>query len=100
LRQKQALCSFRLDDLIDFMEIGIYTFADLGTHPQTGEAVTPQQRMRNLLEEAELADQVGLDVFAVGEHHRPIMPFRRRPLCLQPLQNAPNEISFPVPLRC
>ena len=53
------------------MEIGIYTFADIDTHPQTGEAVTPQQRMRNLLEEAELADQVGLDVFAVGEHHRP-----------------------------
>ncbi len=47
------------------MELGIATFADLHS------AVTPQQRMRDLLEEAELADQVGLDVFAVGEHHRP-----------------------------
>ena len=53
------------------MEIGIYTFADLGTHPVTKETLTPQQRMKNLLEEIELADQVGLDVFAVGEHHRP-----------------------------
>src|SRR5947209_11535133 len=46
-------------------EIGLATFADL----QPG--VTPQQRMKQLIQEAELADQLGLDVFAVGEHHRP-----------------------------
>src|SRR5215203_3791282 len=53
------------------MEIGIYTFADIGTNASTGQRITPHQRLRNLMEEAELADQVGLDVFAVGEHHRP-----------------------------
>src|SRR6195952_2509235 len=53
------------------MEIGIYTFADIATHPITKETITPHQRMRNLMEEIELADQVGLDIFAVGEHHRP-----------------------------
>jgi probable LLM family oxidoreductase len=47
------------------MELGLATFADLG------QDVTPEQRMRQLLAEAELADQVGLDLFAVGEHHRP-----------------------------
>ena len=47
------------------MELGLATFADLAS------GVTPEQRMRDLLEEAELADQLGLDVFAVGEHHRP-----------------------------
>lgn len=52
------------------MEIGIYTFADIGTNPATGQTITPHQRLRNLMEEAERADQVGLDVFAVGEHHR------------------------------
>jgi probable LLM family oxidoreductase len=52
------------------MEIGIYTFADVGTHPVTGETVGPQERLKNLMEEAALADQVGLDVFAIGEHHR------------------------------
>jgi probable LLM family oxidoreductase len=46
------------------MELGLATFADLAT------GVSPQQRMHELLEEAELADQLGLDVFAVGEHHR------------------------------
>jgi probable LLM family oxidoreductase len=53
------------------MEIGVYTFAEL--HPESGAdwSMTAAQRMRNLVEEAELADQVGLDVFGVGEHHRP-----------------------------
>ncbi len=53
------------------MEIGLYTFADMGTHPATKETLSAAQRMRNLIEEIELADQVGLDVFALGEHHRP-----------------------------
>lgn len=54
-----------------FMELGIYTFAETTPLPHTGEVITPQQRLRNLMEEIELADQVGLDVFGVGEHHRP-----------------------------
>jgi probable LLM family oxidoreductase len=45
------------------VELGLITFADVGS-------VTPQQRLRNLLEEARLAEEVGLDVFGVGEHHR------------------------------
>jgi probable LLM family oxidoreductase len=53
------------------MELGIYTFADVGSDPQTGESISPAQRMRNLVDEMELADQVGLDVFGLGEHHRP-----------------------------
>ncbi|TMI95438.1 MAG: LLM class flavin-dependent oxidoreductase [Bacteroidetes bacterium] len=53
------------------MEIGVYTFADLGTHPITRQTITPRQRMVNLMEEIELADQLGLDIFALGEHHRP-----------------------------
>ena len=53
------------------MEIGVYTFADVGIHPVTGEDVPAHSRIKNLLEEIILADQVGLDVFAVGEHHRP-----------------------------
>ena len=52
------------------MEIGIYTFADIAPDPATGQTITTHQRIRNLMEEIELADQVGLDVFGVGEHHR------------------------------
>jgi probable LLM family oxidoreductase len=48
------------------VEIGVFTFADT----RDGE-ITPEQRLRDLVEEVELADEVGLDVFGVGEHHRP-----------------------------
>ncbi|HWI22664.1 MAG TPA: LLM class flavin-dependent oxidoreductase [Baekduia sp.] len=52
------------------MEIGVNTFGDFGKDPVTGVDVSPQQRMAHLLEEIELADEVGLDVFGLGEHHR------------------------------
>src|SRR6476620_4280209 len=47
------------------MDLGLVTFADLYS------GITPEERMQNLLEEARLADELGLKVFAVGEHHRP-----------------------------
>src|SRR3954469_12791188 len=53
------------------MEIGVYTFAETTPDPSTGNIVSSEQRLHDLLEEIELADQVGLDVFGVGEHHRP-----------------------------
>ena len=53
------------------MELGIYTFAERTPDPRTGHLVSGEQRMRNLMEEIELADQLGLDVFGIGEHHRP-----------------------------
>jgi len=51
------------------MEIGLYSFVDLIPDATTGN-ITPQQRLQNLIEEIELADQLGLDVFGIGEHHR------------------------------
>jgi probable LLM family oxidoreductase len=49
------------------MELGVYTFAEL----RGGGTVDPGRRLRDLMEEIELADELGLDVFGVGEHHRP-----------------------------
>src|SRR5205085_3126303 len=53
------------------MELGVYTFGDVLRNPRNGTTISPEQRLKNLLEEIELADQVGLDVFGLGEHHRP-----------------------------
>ena len=53
------------------MELGIYTFAELTPDPAGGRTISPAERLANLLEEIALADQVGLDVFGIGEHHRP-----------------------------
>jgi probable LLM family oxidoreductase len=52
------------------MQIGIDSFAAAIQDPETGVAIAPTERLRNLVEEIELADQVGLDVFGIGEHHR------------------------------
>ncbi len=52
------------------MEIGLYTFGEL-TPRADGTAIGVEQRLHDLLEEIELADRLGLDVFGVGEHHRP-----------------------------
>src|SRR5919109_343869 len=47
------------------MELGLATFADVSP------GVGPQKRLRNLIEKVQLADELGLDVFGIGEHHRP-----------------------------
>jgi probable LLM family oxidoreductase len=52
------------------MELGLYTFADVAPERVTGKAINTHQRLKDLMEEIELADQLGLDVFGLGEHHR------------------------------
>jgi probable LLM family oxidoreductase len=52
------------------MELGLYTFADM-LPDNTSRSKNTHQRINDLLEEIELADQLGLDVFGIGEHHRP-----------------------------
>jgi probable LLM family oxidoreductase len=54
----------------DLVELGIYSFGDTHRDPSTGAIVGAHQRIRELVAEIELADEVGLDVFGVGEHHR------------------------------
>lgn len=53
------------------MELGLYTFADLSLTGINGKQQDTHQRFKNLLEEIKLADELGLDVFGIGEHHRP-----------------------------
>lgn len=51
-------------------EIGISTFLEATTNPITGETISHAKRLQNAIEEIVLADEVGLDVYGVGEHHR------------------------------
>ena len=53
------------------MELGIYTFAEVTPDPLTREQISTFARISNLMEEISLAEELGLDVFAIGEHHRP-----------------------------
>jgi probable LLM family oxidoreductase len=52
------------------MEIGIDSFAAAPLNPETGAAINPAAALSELLERIERADQAGLDVFGIGEHHR------------------------------
>ena len=50
------------------MELGLTTFAEINE-----PGLSPGERLRQVVEEAKLADQLGLDVYGIGEHHRPDM---------------------------
>jgi probable LLM family oxidoreductase len=53
------------------MEFGLISFADMQPETLSGRGINGRQRLKELVEEIQLADQLGLDVFGVGEHHRP-----------------------------
>jgi probable LLM family oxidoreductase len=52
------------------MELGIYSFGEATPDPKTGQTISAYERVKRLLDEIELADKVGLDVYGLGEHHR------------------------------
>lgn len=52
------------------IELGISTFGETTPLEKTGQAISHDERIRDLLEEVELADKLGIDAFAVVEHHR------------------------------
>ena len=53
------------------MELGLMSFADMQPESLAGSGISAHQRLKDLMEEIKLADELGLDVFGVGEHHRP-----------------------------
>jgi probable LLM family oxidoreductase len=76
------------------MELGLYTFGDIGTDPRSGRKVGPAERLKNLVEEIELADQVGLDVFGLGEHHRPDYAISAPPIVLAAAATRTKNIKL------
>ena len=56
------------------MELGIYTFGDITPDPNSGRTISTAQRYAEILGAAKLADETGLHVFGVGEHHRLDLP--------------------------
>src|ERR1700733_6342498 len=73
------------------MELGLATFADL---PLGADAPHAARRLRELLEEIELADQLGLEVFGVGEHHRPDYAVSAPPIALAAAAGRTRKIRL------
>jgi probable LLM family oxidoreductase len=76
------------------IEIGIYTLADIGPDPLTKKTVTPKQRMNEMIQAAKLADEAGLDVFGVGEHHRLDYASSSPAVILAAIAQATNQIKL------
>jgi probable LLM family oxidoreductase len=75
-------------------ELGLYTFGDLMPEAQAGKAVGAQQRLAEIIAAAKLADASGLDVFAVGEHHRLDMAVSATPVVLAAIAAVTERIRL------
>uniref|UniRef100_UPI0028DC26A2 LLM class flavin-dependent oxidoreductase n=1 Tax=uncultured Bifidobacterium sp. TaxID=165187 RepID=UPI0028DC26A2 len=76
------------------MEIGILTFGEVTRDPDTGRTPSPRQRLLDTLEQARLADEVGLDVFGVGEHHRGDFIASSTPVILSAIASVTKRIRL------
>jgi alkanesulfonate monooxygenase SsuD/methylene tetrahydromethanopterin reductase-like flavin-dependent oxidoreductase (luciferase family) len=76
------------------MELGVYTFGDLTPDPATGRVISAGERYREVLAAAKLAEDVGLDVFAIGEHHRLDLPISSPPVVMGAIAGATERIRL------
>jgi probable LLM family oxidoreductase len=75
------------------MEIGLYTFGER-TPGADGKAISAQQRLQDILAAAKLADQAGLDVFALGEHHRLDFSIAATPVVLAAVAQVTTRVRL------
>ena len=76
------------------MELGIGMFGDLHIDSKTGYTQTPQQRMSEIIEEVKLMDEIGLDFFGIGEHHRPDYAVSSPEIILAALSTVTKNIKL------
>ena len=75
-------------------ELGLYTFGDLMPEAQAGNKVGARQRLAEIIAAAKLAEASGLDVFAVGEHHRLDMVVSATPVVLAAIAAVTERIRL------
>ena len=76
------------------IEIGLYTLADIGPDPHTGKTITAHKRVKEIVEAAKLADEAGLDVFGIGEHHRLDYAVSAPPVILAAIAQVTKRIKL------
>ena len=76
------------------LEIGLYSIGDHLKNPLTGERISVQQRIQELIETAKLAEDAGLDVFSVGESHQPLFATQAHTVILGAIAQATNKIKI------
>lgn len=76
------------------MEIGIYTLGDLVPDWETGNRISARQRLQEIIEAAKMADEAGLDVIGVGEHHRLDYAVSAPPIVLTAISQGTKRIKL------
>ncbi|MFC5468050.1 LLM class flavin-dependent oxidoreductase [Cohnella suwonensis] len=76
------------------IEIGLYTLGDIGTDPHSGQTVSAEERVKDIIRAAALADEAGLDIFGVGEHHRLDYAVSAPPVVLAAIAQATKRIKL------
>lgn len=75
-------------------EIGIYTLGDIVPDPHTGKVISAQQRLTEIVDAAKLADEAGLDLFGLGEHHRLDYAVSATPVVLAAIAQVTRRIKL------
>ena len=75
-------------------EIGLFTFGEITADPTTGRPLDPAARLREFIDLAKIADEAGLDVFGVGEHHRPDFAIASPAVVLAAIAQATDRIRL------
>jgi probable LLM family oxidoreductase len=75
-------------------EIGLYTFGDLIPNPEGSVMISARQRLREIIDAAKLADEAGLDIFGVGEHHTLEFAASSTPVILSAIAQVTDRIRL------
>ncbi|MBQ0139599.1 MAG: LLM class flavin-dependent oxidoreductase [Kurthia sp.] len=81
-------------DMTNGMEFGLYSIGDHLPNPHTGQRISAQQRIQELVEASKLADDAGLDVFAVGESHQANFATQAHTVILGAIAQATKKIKI------
>ncbi|MCM3768295.1 LLM class flavin-dependent oxidoreductase [Neobacillus niacini] len=81
-------------DLTKGLEFGIYTLGDHIPNPHAGERISAQQRIREIIELAKLAEQAGIDFFSVGESHQEYFTTQAHSVVLAAIAQATEKIKI------
>lgn len=76
------------------MEIGVYSFGEIAPNPHSGQIISSKQRLEEIIEAAKIADEAGLDVFGVGEHHRLDYAVSAPAIILSAISQVTNRIKL------
>ncbi len=76
------------------LEFGIYTLGDHLPNPETGKRISVQERLKEIIEYAKLADQAGLDFFSVGESHQEYFATQAHSVVLSAIAQATKNIKI------